>query len=76
MGVSANTVVKPWEKPKRFPYGSSTARPSPGKKSQSHDKWGRDDPRPKRSRAARQVQARRAMARTTRTKSGHQASSR
>jgi len=71
VGVSANTVVKPWQKPKRFPYGSSTARPSPSKKSQPHDKWERDDPRPKRSRAIRQVQARRAMVRTARARSGH-----
>ena len=76
MGVSANTVVKPWQKPKRFPYGSSTARPSPGKKSQKHDKWLRDDPRPKRSREVRQIQARRAMARTARFKSGRNVSSR
>ena len=72
MGVSANTVVKPWQKPKRFPYGSSTARPSPGKKRQPHDKWQRDDPRPKRPRSVRQVQARRAMARTARARAGHQ----
>jgi hypothetical protein len=71
VGVSANTVVKPWQKPKRFPYGSSTARPSPGKKSQPHDKWERDDPRPKRPHATRQVQARRAAARTARSRSGH-----
>lgn len=68
MGVSANTVVKPWEKPKRFPYGSSTARPSPSKKSQPHDKWDVTDPRPTRSRAVRQVQSRRAKARTARTR--------
>ncbi|MCL4508876.1 MAG: hypothetical protein M1296_05040 [Chloroflexi bacterium] len=64
MGVSANTVVKPWQKPKRFPFGSSTARPSPGKKRQAHDKWHVGDPLPKRSRAARQAQHRRAIART------------
>lgn len=70
MGVSANTVVKPWEKPKRFPYGSSTARPSPGKKSQPHDKWDVTDQRPTRSRAIRQVQSRRAKARTARARAG------
>jgi hypothetical protein len=70
VGVSANTVVKPWEKPKRFPYGSSTARPSPGKKSQPHDKWDVTDQRPTRSRAVRRVQSRRAKARTARTRAG------
>lgn len=76
MGVSANTVVKAWQKPKRFPYGSSTARPSPRKKSQPHDKWLRDDPRPTRSRDVRHAQSRRAMARTARTKAGRNVSSR
>ena len=76
MGVSANTVVKPWEKPKRFPYGSSTARPSPSKKSQPHDKWDVTDPRPTRSRAIRQVQSRRAKVRTARARTAHGGGSR
>ncbi|HEV7214449.1 MAG TPA: hypothetical protein VGP33_04930 [Chloroflexota bacterium] len=71
MGVSANTVVKPWEKPKRFPYGSSTARPSPAKKSQPHDKWDVTDQRPTRSRSVRQVQSRRAKVRTARARAAH-----
>lgn len=71
VGVSANTVVKEWKKPKRFQYGSSTARPSPGKKRQAHAKWHAGDPLPKRSRAARQAQFRRALEKTRRTRAAH-----
>lgn len=69
MGVSARTIVKTWEKPKRFPFGNSTARPSPGKKSQPNAKWNKGDPRPQRSRTARATQNRRAMRKTSASRS-------
>lgn len=47
MGVSANTVIKPFKK-KTGAYGSASTRPGLPKKSRRRVKWLDDDPKPTR----------------------------